>query len=344
MAAINGHHFGNFFLTVHSFSGKGDEVFLIKAIFHVQIDQFFEQGPALVFFIRGHFAKQCDGADGVLIADLAADHKAIAFFTADDVVLAPLFFLDQLGNIFEPGERVVAFNVAAARDLVDEFGGDDGFDDHVVRFGDPFFLAGLYHIIEGEDGGLIAVQQGPLSLAVFHADAYPISVRVGAEEDIGIDLLGFAEADAHGFAFFGVGEDYGREISIRSGLFVDDVDICKPEALEHLRNQLDAAAVDGSINDPQIMLTFNSFRVNGQVAHHGDIGFVDILADHGDVGLATAPFDFIDTGDLFDFGDDILIVRRDELTAVVPIRFVAIVFLWVVRGGANDAPLAAEVA
>src|SRR5580698_5982840 len=92
------------------------------------------------------------------------------------------------------------------------------------------------------------------------------------------------------------------------------------------------------------MLAFNRLRINGQAADHADVGFVDIFSDHGDIGFSAPPSDGIDAGDLFNFRDNIFVMRRDELAAIVPVGLVAVVFLGVVRGGADDTALAAEVA
>jgi hypothetical protein len=92
------------------------------------------------------------------------------------------------------------------------------------------------------------------------------------------------------------------------------------------------------------MLAFNRFRINGQAADHADVGFVDIFADHGDIGFSPAPSDGINAGDLFNLRDNIFVMRRDELAAIVPIGLVAVVFLGVVRSGTDDTALAAEVA
>src|SRR5437868_10359295 len=91
------------------------------------------------------------------------------------------------------------------------------------------------------------------------------------------------------------------------------------------------------------MLTLNYFRVNRQIAYHGDIGLVERSPDHGDIGLAPSPLHIIHAGYLFHFLYDILVMGRHQLPAIIPIGFIAIVFLWIMRGGTDHATLAMQV-
>src|SRR3569832_2188941 len=101
--------------------------------------------------------------------------------------------------------------------------------------------------------------------------------------------------------------------------------------------------MDRGIDAALIMLFFNNFRVYGQIFHHGDIRFVNVLSNHGNIGFPSTPFYFIHGSDLLNFLYDILIVRGYELTAVVTVRLITIVFLGVMAGRTNDPALAMKL-
>src|SRR5258708_20055983 len=91
------------------------------------------------------------------------------------------------------------------------------------------------------------------------------------------------------------------------------------------------------------MMKFSVFRVTREVVPHGDMGRINASPDHGDIGLTTSPLHFVHTGYLLHFFYNILIMRRHQLPAIVPISFISVVFLWVMRSGANKSSLAMQV-
>src|SRR6185437_13581203 len=250
--------------------------------FDIEIDELFIEAAAFVLFIGCHLTEKGNRAHRILIPDLAADHQSIAFFSPNDIVLAAFFFLDQLGYIFEARKHAITMDPVALGDGIDEIGGHDGLYDHIGRTGDPFGFSRFDHIVEGQCRRLVPVHQDPVTLFVFHANAYPVRVRVGTQQDVRVDLLRLPQSDAHGLAFFRVGIDHGGEVAIGCGLFVHHMDIGKAKPLQDLGHQLDPRTVDRGIDDPQIMLAFNYFGIYTQATDHGDIGLVDGRADHGD--------------------------------------------------------------
>ena len=93
------------------------------------------------------------------------------------------------------------------------------------------FLAGLYHIIKGKYSGLVAVHQHPFAIGIFNANAYTVRIRVGTAKNIGIDLLCFFQANAHGFAFFGIGIMHRWKITVWRSLLFYDGDVFKAKSL-----------------------------------------------------------------------------------------------------------------
>ena len=121
------------------------------------------------------------------------------------------------------------------------------------------------------------------------------------------------------------------------------MDIPKSESFQDSWNQFDTGSVNRSIDDGQILLTFDDFGIYAQVLHHLHIGLVDLLFYQGDEVFSTRPFDIVNRGDGLDFCDHIFIMWRHQLASIHPVGLVTIVFAWVVRGGTNDTTLASEV-
>src|SRR5579859_6138524 len=91
------------------------------------------------------------------------------------------------------------------------------------------------------------------------------------------------------------------------------------------------------------MLFLNDLGVDGQFTDHGDISLVYFPADHRNIGLPSAPFHFIDRCDLLYFLDNVVVMVRDQLSPIVPICLIPIVFLRVVGSGTDHTSLAMEV-
>src|SRR3984957_20371605 len=174
MIAIDTHHVGDLLLTVHALFGDGDQRLFVKTVFHIQVDQFVVKAAPFVFLVCGHLAEQRYGAHGILVPDLAADHQSITFFTADHIVFLPFFFLDELGDVFEPRQYTITIHSVSPRDLVDQFRRDDGLHYHVRWSRDAFGLPRLDHIIKSKRRRLVTIHQHPLPLLIFNADPYPI--------------------------------------------------------------------------------------------------------------------------------------------------------------------------
>ena len=144
--------------------------------------------------------------------------------------------------------------------------------------------------------------------------------------------------------FFGVGGRCCGEVAVGNGLGLDDVDVGESETSQHGGNQLDAGAVERSVDNLDVVALLDAFGVQHVLFDFLHESFVDLGADGDDAALAAVPFDIVERLDFLHFVDDAGVMWRHKLAAVVPVGFVAVVFLGVVRGGEHDARLAFEVA
>ena len=119
--------------------------------------------------------------------------------------------------------------------------------------------------------------------------------------------------------------------------------IFEAEFLHSGGDQFHPGPVQGGVDDLHLFVLPDGFRGEGQPGYFLQVYFIDLRTDHMDVFRFAAEFHFRYRRDLLHFGNDVFIVRRDKLTAVVPVCFVPVVFRGVVRGGNDDAALAAEM-
>ena len=96
------------------------------------------------------------------------------------------------------------------------------------------------------------------------------------------------------------------------------------------------------INDTEVFLTFNHFRIDGKGVDFIQIYLVDVFADNLNQTLVALELDVLNSY-FVHFIDNGSVVRRKYLRTVIPIGFIAVVFFRVVACGQIDTALATEV-
>ena len=121
-------------------------------------------------------------------------------------------------------------------------------------------------------------------------------------------------------------------------------DVGEAQTGEGLGHELDAAAVQGSIDNLEVVLVRDGLRIQRQRFDACQIYIVHLAADDADAVVAAVPQNLVVGGHSVHLVDDALVVRRHNLSTVAPIHLVAVVLLGVVRGGHHHAGVAAKVA
>ena len=183
---------------------------------------------------------------------------------------------------------------------------------------------------------MVAAERDELALVVLDGDAETVGVGVGAEHDVGMDLIG--QFDAHGERFFelGIGHLDRGKFRVGIGLFLDhryvdaqlfedgrDGDITRTVYGRIDKFEVLAAFFDGLGRKRQFGQLFNVRRVH--FGRHGHNERTVFLALYGEI-----------VGDPFDVPDDLRGVFGGHLCAVFAVYFIAVVFLGIVRRGDHD--------
>ena len=174
-----------------------------------------------------------------------------------------------------------------------------------------------------------------------HADA--VGVRIGREDEVGVDLRGQFEREGERAGVLRVGRSDGREAAVMLALLLDHVRI-DAHAAQRGDDHDVARAVDVG-EDHLRRVARDELRVEPHAGEAGEIGVLRggrhgehagevLLEIRRDVGGAESA----------DFGDDGGVMRRQDLPAVAEAALEAVVVRGVVAGRDDHAGMGAEVA
>ena len=102
--------------------------------------------------------------------------------------------------------------------------------------------------------------------------------------------------------------------------------------------------MDGGVHNLQVVVLLVDLGAERQGVNLFDVLRVDVLADNLNQHRVAIKLDFAHTGNGVDVLDDVHIVGRDNLCAVVPVGLVAVIFLGIVRSGDIHTTLATQQA
>ena len=148
-------------------------------------------------------SEQADTAS--FVTHVIAGKVAERLFAAADILGLALVLADDLGDILEPREAVVALHLEIVGHGISHLRGDDGLHDVLV----PVQLAALgpagQLVAHQQHQRLVAVQQHVLALLVAQRDADTVGVGVGSQDEVGPLPGREVDSHRHGLALLGVG-------------------------------------------------------------------------------------------------------------------------------------------
>ena len=121
------------------------------------------------------------------------------------------------------------------------------------------------------------------------------------------------------------------------------MNIFKAPQFQRLRNQHHTCSVDRSINDLQILLTLDHFRINRDGMYLTQVFVIHLLTDNLNQILVSFKLDILGRSNFIHFVNDTLVMRSQYLCAIIPISLVAVVFLRVVRSCQDNTALASQM-
>lgn len=295
----------------------------------------------------GELADEHGGDHGVLVADGGAGEVAVGLLKAhEEVALAPLGLqhADLLADELEAGERAAQLEAAGARDVVCHGRGDDGgAGDLAGHVGTgPVRLGG--EEVEQEQAYLVAGEQFVLA-CMRDGDADAVGVRVGRQEQVGLNPVAVLEPEFQRLAHLGVGVRAGREVAVVHALLFDGHDIGHADSLEHSGHALQADAVERGVDDAE----------RRAVLARGDLERLLYVTVENSLGnplhqslfqgsIERHRFYTIDEVDGVDGRLDGLRRLDGDLAAVGAVDLIAVVCRGIVRRGNVDAGRAAQLA
>ena len=112
--------------------------------------------------------------------------------------------------------------------------------------------------------------------------------------------------------------------------FIYKFKIGETKGFQNSRNQFDTRSMNGCIYYFQIMLLLDDIWIDAQTFNHVNISDVELRTDQMNIMLPSCPFYIVYTYNFLYFLYYVLIMRRHELSTIVEIGFVAIVFSGIV--------------
>ena len=145
-------------------------------------------------------------------------------------------------------------------------------------------------------------------------------------------------------AFFRVRGRYGRKVAVRDILFFYRDDVRKAEFAERFGDEDDSGSVYRRVDDFQVVMGGDGFGRQRQRMNGVEVDRVEGFVENDDVVFVSVGEHLIRRRDLLHLRDDVFVVRSHYLSAVVPVRFVAVILFRVVRGGDDHAAVAFQLA
>ena len=302
--------------------------------------------------IGSHFCDQHGSADRVFVARIGALKIAVAFLKAEQIRAFSGFLVlfDNLSDEFEAGEDIIHFDMVGFTDARKKLGGDNGFDGVCVCGNAAFFPEDRYNIVKQKRPHPVSGNADKLPVPVARHDPHPVAVGVGSDDKVGTGFLGECDSGEKNIRKLRVWFFDGRKISVRRGLARYNRQLFKAQPAENFRDKLPAGAMQRGVNDAHFLCC-----VQGAFGRHPlrenlvKEGFVDLLPDQDNAAVAFCflqvaganPVKKIDGGDFPAYGIGML---GRKLCTVLPVSFIAVIFLGIVACCDVDARNTAEVA
>ena len=338
LAVHDGLHVGHALQAGHH---QVDGLLAVDAVPGVQGLQAVQEGLALGVVPAGHLREKEGGGDGVLVPDVVPHHVADGLLEGeDDLPLAGLLQLVLLlADELKAGEGVVAGDAVGLGDLSRHVGGHQALDGGGLVGHGPRPALGSDEVVQQQDPGLVAGDLDVAPLSVLHLDGHPVGVGVGAQDEVGVHLLGQIHGQGEGLGVLGVGRLYRGEAAVDDHLLLHAVQVLDPQLTQDVGDLLIPGAVEGGVDHLEgVRHLGHGFLVVDLGQDVGQEPVVHVLAQDGDeaLGHGVVVVHGLDVGEhvqgLHLVGDGGGVVGG-KLGPVGPVDLVAVVLGGVVAGG-----------
>ena len=309
------------------------------AIGFVQLFQLLQQAQAPGGVEAKHLANHIGTVDTILIPDIGTGEVAVAFFKAEHIAVGPALPFqgtDLLADELKARQYIPGFQAVMLRNALGQVHGHDGFHQDRVLWHFPVAGPLGADIVQQQQAHLIAGQELIVSHGILHRNAHPVTIRVCGKKQIRVVFLCVFHAQSHGFPDFRVGIGAGGEMAIRPGLLRYHGNIGVAHFLQSPGHGLQAAAIEGGIDNGHIPVNFISkeHRLPLYRLYKGGIhlGFHIFDGAGPQRRLKIHPGNILKNIQLLNFSQDLPGGGGGDLAAVRAVDLVAVVFGRVVGG------------
>ena len=334
--------------TGFTFKGKAAQGVAEVAELLVQCLDSVQQRFTLLGIPGGCLADEQSCVDGVLVADMRAGQVAIALLKAEDIAVSAALGLqlaDLLTDEFEAGQGAAQLDAVLFCNRRCHIGGNDGRYRHGVSRHRTLCKAGTADVVE-DNTHLVTGDEPVAALTVGHGGAAAVTVRVGAQQQIGVDLVAQLQALLHSLADLGIRVRTGREVTIGLFLLGHNSHMGDAELLEQLVDTLKASAVQRGVDELERV---NARAVTDTLVIDSLNKIVQTLVINHDYAAISQRLVIIDQPDAVKAVDllnrckDFFGSFQRDLAAVRAVDLVAVILGGVMAGGHADTRAAAEI-
>ena len=284
----------------------------------------------MVFCPSTDFCQQTASRDSIFVTHNVLSHKSVAFFTATDIGFFAFEKTNHTSNPFESRIFVIHFYVVLIGNRLYEFCCHNGLYHILIAFHLAHSNTILDDVVKENHTSLISIHEHPFAFFIFAGHTHTVSIGVRSHHDVSINFLCEIECQSKCFSVLGIGRHNSGEISIFHHLFCHGVHVFKSPAFKRSRNQSSTGSVKWSIDNAQILLTLNNFRINAQIFYSLEIGFIDISANR--LNKCRIAFElYILYTHFVHLIDNPFIVGSKHLRTIFPISLISIILFRIVR-------------
>ena len=143
--------------------------------------------------------------------------------------------------------------------------------------------AGLNDVVQQENAHLVAGNGDILAVSVANHGTHAVRVGVGSDNQVAVDFLCQRHGQIEAFGILGVRADHSGEVPVNYHLFRHREDVLHTQTLQGFRHQLVSAAVEGGVDDPELIGNgCDRTGVDRLLHHFTEEGLVGFFADNRD--------------------------------------------------------------
>ena len=325
----------------NSFQSYGFDIILIISVLIIHLDHCIPESFSLSFIVSGSLAQCHCSHNRILISCICTDQTAIALFKAEKIssLSTVLKSQDLLTDKLKSCQNLNEINAIAFCNGICQIAGNNCLDQSAVLRKASVYCSALSDLIVcKKTAGHISCQVMVFAVFIFYAHTQTVCIRICGKNKIRIHFFCKLQTEFKGFGCFRIRIAYCRERAVRKLLLLNNIYVFKAQLLQDPSCRNISGSVKRCINDLQVFaLCLNGILMDHLFFQLFHIGIVNLLTDHFIKACffclsLVHGFYSIPVGDRLYLSHDSGVMRRSDLSAVLPVYLVSIVFRRVMAG------------